>query len=525
MSEELTPVDVDTDFILTVMHRLSTATGTRLAVNELNMYFIKKNRSDVLKAAKLMDLNLIFDCLNTADILLIRDVCALLRTVLSVLQSNDVFNKYSVSIERSIRHPDDTVKSTVLSLLEKLLADDNNVDIQVDLACTIIDCLTNSDMSISYNAVKCVKHFRSGEILSSTSIISKLETIMAINTKIRTRVYDILIHWAKSVDALALISSKGLFSNLVTDIKYPDVIMQVVTVQMLIPLSITEYGFDYLDSLGIISGLYHLLSSSPIELDNPSVVILNPIVLDFFIQITQVRPFFIFTSYPKVFVVIYEMLKEEDDSLLGVAINAITNLASSWECKMLLDNPTASVILNYEDGDQLDMWSIFMIELSRIASSTKTELKAGAIQAITNIIQVEKGELSSRHDMIERTKKWYKQLKDNPIKNIVHASCILPFLNIQQAGFEMFLKLAEQPWGQEEIVTCAPLMDLLFKDCPTDQIIVKNLKKMIIKTLLESDTSKTTLSEELLLRIQNNDVIKSNVHSPQPDVLVENMAI
>lgn len=61
----------------------------------------------------------------------------------------------------------------------------------MDLACTIIDCLTNSDMSISYNAVKCVKHFRSGEILSSTSIISKLETIMAINTKIRTRVYDV----------------------------------------------------------------------------------------------------------------------------------------------------------------------------------------------------------------------------------------------------------------------------------------------------------------------------------------------
>jgi len=68
-------------------------------------------------------------------------------------------------------------------------------------------------------------------------------------------------------------------------------------------------------------------------------------------------------------------------------------------------------------------------------------------------------------------------------------------------------------------------MDLLFKDCPKDQIIVKHLKKMIIKTLLESDTSKTTLSEELLLRIQNNDVIKSNEHSPQPDVLVENMAI
>lgn len=41
-------------------------------------------------------------------------------------------------------------------------------------------------------------------------------------------------------------------------------------------------------------------------------------------------------------------------------------------------------------GDEkLDLWSIFIIELSRIASSTNTNLKAKAIQAITMIIQVE----------------------------------------------------------------------------------------------------------------------------------------
>lgn len=57
--------------------------------------------------------------------------------------------------------------------------------------------------------------------------------------------------------------------------------------------------------------------------------------------------------------------------------------------------------------------------------------------------------------MIARTEKWFKQMKDNPIKNIVHASCNLPFLDIQQAGFEMMLALAEQPWGQEEINKCS----------------------------------------------------------------------
>jgi len=51
----------------------------------------------------------------------------------------------------------------------------------------------------------------------------------------------------------------------------------MVTIQMLIPLCITEFGFDYLDSIGIISGLYRLMSSYPNELSNePLIDILNP---------------------------------------------------------------------------------------------------------------------------------------------------------------------------------------------------------------------------------------------------------
>lgn len=72
-----------------------------------------------------------------------------------------------------------------------MLAIDNNVDIQVDLACTIVDCLTSSDMTVSYNAVKCLKRFQSVETLSSIPILSKLQTIMAVDAKIRTRVYDV----------------------------------------------------------------------------------------------------------------------------------------------------------------------------------------------------------------------------------------------------------------------------------------------------------------------------------------------
>lgn len=61
--------------------------------------------------------------------------------------------------------------------------------------------------------------------------------------------------------------------------------MQMVTIQMLIPLSITEHGFDYLNSVGVISGLYRLLSSCPKELNDPSVAILNPSMFQLYIYI------------------------------------------------------------------------------------------------------------------------------------------------------------------------------------------------------------------------------------------------
>lgn len=147
--------------------------------------------------------------------------------------------------------------------------------------------------------------------------------------------------------------------------------------------------------------------------------------------------------------------------------------------------------------------------------------------------------------MITRTQKWYNQIKDNPIKNIVHASCALPFLDLQQAGLEMFLALAEQPWGQEEIKKCpgklikliilfcfklyilliSALLDLVLKNYPSDMLVITDLKKIIIKTLLESDTSKDILGEDLMLLIKNDGFILSNTSSSKPDVLVEDMAI
>lgn len=66
-------------------------------------------------------------------------------------------------------------------------------------------------------------------------------------------------------------------------------------------------------------------------------------VVEFFINIALVRPYLVLTRYPKLFVVIYDTLKEPD-SLTGVAMKSIYFLASSWDCKIALDVPASFLI-------------------------------------------------------------------------------------------------------------------------------------------------------------------------------------
>lgn len=70
------------------------------------------------------------------------------------------------------------------------------------------------------------------------------------------------------------------------------------------------------------------------------------------------------------------------------------------------------------------------------------------------------------------------------------------------------------------------LLDRVFENCPTDSVVIKGLKRTIIKTLLESDTTKDIFNEDIISRIKNNSVAQSNsINASGPDVLVEDMVI
>lgn len=78
----------------------------------------------------------------------------------------------------------------------------------------------------------------------------------------------------------------------------------------------------------------------------------------------------------------------------------------------------------------------------------------------------------------------------------------------------------------DQYVLNLALLDLVFDNCPTNSIAIKGLKRTIIRTLLESDTSKDIFNEDVISRIKNSGVVQSNtINAPQPGVLVEDMVI
>lgn len=67
------------------------------------------------------------------------------------------------------------------------------------------------------------------------------------------------------------------------------------------------------------------------------------------------------------------------------------------------------------------------------------------------------------------------------------------------------------------------LLDVVVKNVPKDSTVIKDYKKSIIKTVLESDTGK--LSEDLISRLQNNAASQFDKTSFQPEVSIEDMAM
>lgn len=100
--------------------------------------------------------------------------------------------------------------------MKRILDIDNNVDMQVDLACTIVDCLTSGDMRVSFNAVNCLKQFQCVETLSSIPILAKLQSILAMDAKLRSRVYD--VSYLLIPYSLTTLIIPGIFKNIIKPI-------------------------------------------------------------------------------------------------------------------------------------------------------------------------------------------------------------------------------------------------------------------------------------------------------------------
>lgn len=69
------------------------------------------------------------------------------------------------------------------------------------------------------------------------------------------------------------------------------------------------------------------------------------------------------------------------------------------------------------------------------------------------------------------------------------------------------------------------LLDHVFKDHTSDSVEVKDVKKAIIKTLLESDTSQDIFNEDILSRVKAKTNAQNRANLYPEELSVDSMAV
>lgn len=144
----------------------------------------------------------------------------------------------------------------------------------------------------------------------------------------------------------------GLLPKFVSELDSPDDLLKLNIVELLTELAITEHGYMYLESAGVIGKIYEQFNTNdaiwsdlckPGEFTNSfskSKIVLNSFagILKFFGHIAFWRPKETLDKYPEIINNIFSNIESNNLILLGVSLDTVGHIADRNEGKLALSS-------------------------------------------------------------------------------------------------------------------------------------------------------------------------------------------
>ncbi|CAH0552701.1 unnamed protein product [Brassicogethes aeneus] len=443
-------------------------------LNEIKDHFTSVPQDEAARTANILQLPLVFDCLNNSNTEQVDLACEVLSLCMNNLNLGESTSKYGVSLERALTHPYASVKLMSLTEIERSLTAEqviNELCHRKTLVINIVRCLEGDDLAVVKKSSTILTKIATTEmginLLVSSDILVVIYEVMTASEVIRLRVYELVVSISKeSEENFIILQSTGLVNQILEELDNNDILLKMNILELLTQLGTSRHGYTYLESNGILNKMFLLFDENQ---DPVAVQLCEPGVLKFFGHIAHWRPIEVLSKYPKFFDRLFSNLETGNLTIVSVSLDTLGHIAELNEGKIALDST----------GNKMKYAVKVIIKL---LPSLPNDVRITALNCLEKLVKI--GEY--RNEISSISRKWYNLFGDIPMDLIVKYSKN-PFPETRVAGLSILRAVCGHYWGHEDIRNTPGLIEFLLDRLVESVKECKEVKFEIIKILSTSE--------------------------------------
>ena len=223
---------------------------------------------DGLEIASHLSVQVLFNCLSSADEEQIKACCSVLAKIFSKMPATGIC-QYEQNIELGLQHTSEDVRKMTLQMLRK---NSSSEQLQaVILAPTMFHLVTQvlGDSSLECATLaaeillQVVRNLQVLDVKIRHALWIDLEGLMTKSDIVRYRVYELVVKVALGGgEAFESVQSSGLLQSLVKELDLDDVLVKMNCIELLVMLMESSEGLQFLESAQVVRKLHTLLLSA-----------------------------------------------------------------------------------------------------------------------------------------------------------------------------------------------------------------------------------------------------------------------
>lgn len=345
----------------------------------------------------------------------------------------------------------------------------------------------------SYKLIMNLSKIRSGSsnqiYIFTDPILSTLKEMLGIEKDaLKLRVLELMVDISRHSDEhMNNVAKEGFLQSLFDDLKKDqDVLVQLNAIELVSNLAESKHGFDYLNSLTILTQMDSRLN----EISSGSLShFLMPGYIKFFGRLAHHKPSTFSTDYPIFKSILINMLNNDSDQeqqLLALEVLAHVSLKQEGK-QMLLNNVNKSIQdLLYENLR------------SKLKSGT-SEAKVRALDVFSDLIRMH----DSDQDLIDDNlaKELFEKLYGLQTMEFFTDLARKPFADISKGAYNVLMATTVYSWGIEMLRNVAGFFEYLLDRSTAKEKEAKDRKYALIVSVCGQSQVHNIIPPEVLKQL------------------------